>query len=301
MSAMRLFSLILISLSGLLISGCLGGGQAPIYSPGDQQGSKQKTHSRTPSDSAQLQTHPQPAVKKNHYRVVRGDTLYSIAWRFRRDYKQIARWNNIRPPYLIHPGQQLRLIAPVNRVANNSGTKSFKQAVIEPMVELPPENTPPKSIQKKDEQTKVAMAKNTPKPSSQSKIKKTIPAATSNGKIKWQWPARGTILNSNTASGRNGLDIKGKMGQTIKAASAGSVVYSGSGLLGYGRLVIIKHNNSFLSAYAHNSRVLVNEGNQVLAGQPIAEMGNSGTNTVKLHFEIRKDGKSVDPRQYLPK
>jgi lipoprotein NlpD len=201
------------------------------------------------------------------------------------------------------------LIAPVNRVANNSqnnsGTKSFNPAVIEPMVELPPEsapeNRPPKSVQKKAGQTNVPIAKNTPKPSTQSKIAKTIPAATSNAKIKWLWPARGTIINSNTASGRNGLDIKGKMGQTIKAASAGSVVYSGSGLLGYGRLVIIKHNSSFLSAYAHNSRVLVNEGNKVLAGQPIAEMGNSGTNMVKLHFEIRKDGKSVDPRQYLPK
>jgi lipoprotein NlpD len=119
----------------------------------------------------------------------------------------------------------------------------------------------------------------------------------------WVWPTRGRLLRSFQSSGRGkkGIDIGGHDGQPVKAAANGKVVYAGSGLVGYGRLIIIKHNENLLSAYGHNSKLLVSEGEQVRAGQQIAEMGSSGTNRTELYFEVRKDGKPVDPLRYLPK
>jgi lipoprotein NlpD len=120
---------------------------------------------------------------------------------------------------------------------------------------------------------------------------------------RWIWPTRGRILRSYQSSGRGkkGIEIGGHDGQPVKAAATGKVVYAGSGLVGYGRLIIIKHNENLLSAYGHNSKLLVSEGDQVEAGQQIAEMGSSGTNRTGLYFEVRKDGKPVDPLSYLPR
>ena len=118
---------------------------------------------------------------------------------------------------------------------------------------------------------------------------------------RWRWPAKGKVVTSFSRSGGKGIDIAGKFGQTIVAASAGRVVYSGSGLIGYGQLIIVKHNKRYLSAYAHNNKILVKEGDTVTGGQRIAEMGRSGSNRAMLHFEIRRDGKPIDPLRYLPK
>ena len=264
----------------LNLTACLGGGRAPVYSREEQ---KTKTVEQKPVPQKVIpgsRVLTNPTLHKGYYTVVRGDTLYSIAWRYQLDYKQLSKWNGIRSPYLIHVGKKLRLTAPpqkpVQRVAKTEKPKPY------------PKPKPP-AIKKKSAQVvkKDSRIKSTPK---------KLPA-----NVTWHWPAKGKLISSNTVSSRNGIDIKGKMGQTIKAAAAGNIVYSGRGLVGYGNLIIIKHNKTFLSAYAHNSRLLVGEGTRVSAGQPIAEMGNSATNMIKLHFEIRKDGKSVDPLKYLPK
>lgn len=271
--------LLIISVLGL--SSCLGGGRAPVYSREDQ---KSSSAAKTSPDKnvAVSSKKVKPEIRKTHYTVVRGDTLYSIAWRYQVDYKSLAKWNKIHSPYTIFVGKKLRLTAPpkppVKKVAKVAKPKPS-----------------PKPSSKTTTKTKPAEAKKPIK-----KVVKPTPKKLPT-KITWSWPAKGKLISSNTESARSGIDIKGKMGQLVKAAADGNVVYSGSGLVGYGNLIIIKHNKSFLSAYGHNSRLLVTEGMSVKRGQPIAEMGNSATNQVKLHFEIRKDGKSVGPRKYLPR
>jgi lipoprotein NlpD len=205
--------------------------------------------------------------------VVAGDTLYSISWESGRDYRDVARWNNISPPYIIKPGQRLRLYPPTG-----SGTAS-----------RPAQNsTWKKSSQKKSAPEKPQTSTRRP------------PAST--GSVAWIWPTDGTILERYSANGPNkGIDIAGRMGQPILAAAAGQVVYEGGGLRGYGQLIIIKHNADFLSAYAHCDKIYVKEGNVIKRGQRIADMGSSGAERVKLHFEIRYRGAPVDPQIYLPK
>jgi lipoprotein NlpD len=277
--------LLIILLFGL--TSCLGGGRAPVSSRGGQQSAsveKRPVAEKIIPGSAGSVRITDPILHKDFYKVVRGDTLYSIAWRYKLDYKKLARWNAIRTPYVIHIGKKLRL-TPLPEKPVQIATK----------VKNPGPYPKPTEVFKKP------VPKSNPKTPTIVKQAPTIkPTPGLPAKIgSWQWPAKGKLISSNTVSSRNGIDIKGKMGQTVKAAAAGNVVYSGHGLVGYGNLIIIKHNKTFLSAYAHNSRLLVIEGAKVGAGQPIAEMGNSGTNMVKLHFEIRKDGKSVDPLKYL--
>lgn len=211
------------------------------------------------------------------YRVVRsGDTLYSIAWESGRDYQDVARWNRIPPPYLIQPGQRLRLSPPAG--AERSSRPKPK----------PPSRpgSQKKTVQSKPEP--VAPARAAP------------PSAAS--RLSWAWPARGELLERYSANGPNkGIDIAGKKGQPVLAAEAGQVVYQGGGLRGYGRLIIIKHNADFLSAYAHCDKIYVKEGNVIKRGQKIADMGSSGTDRVKLHFEVRYRGAPVDPQDYLPR
>lgn len=224
--------------------------------------------------------------------VVHGDTLYSIAWESGRDYRELAKWNRISPPYTIKPGQALRVLPPTGKTQApaklNATSKGTNKANAEP--------THPTSKKGKA----VASADKT-----KSKNKtRTVPSSAS-GKIQagsWAWPADGQLLKrySDSGSGK-GLDIGGQRGQPIRAAAAGRIVYRGSGLRGYGQLIIIKHSEEFLSAYAHNDRIYVKEGDVVKRGQKIADMGNTGTDRVKLHFEIRRQGVPTDPLKFLPK
>lgn len=214
--------------------------------------------------------------------VVRlGETLYAIAWRYGWDYKELASANSIYSPYTIYPGQSIYFSK------GHKPAKPIRNTVSKPNKNLtnsaPPVNPP------------VASAYKTPP--------KQQPTAATNGKITWYWPANGPVIaNFSSVSPINkGIDIGGSIGESVLAAAAGTVVYAGSGLLGYGNLVIIKHNDRYLSAYAHNRRLLVKENQQVKARQPIAEIGSSGTDKVKLHFEIRRNGKPVNPTRYLPK
>ena len=209
-----------------------------------------------------------------YHTVLVGETLYSIAWRQGIDYKQLATWNNIRAPYTIYPGQRLRLTRP----AVTSKTYAKKSAA---------KSTKTTTATRKSKQTK-------------STAKKVASAPV---KHEWGWPTKGKVISaySTKTGGNKGIDIEGKVGQAIFAASSGKVVYSGNGLLGYGNLIIVKHSDQFLSAYAHNKKLLVKEGGSVTRGQKIAELGSSGTQSSKLHFEIRHNGKPVDPLKYLPK
>lgn len=211
------------------------------------------------------------------YRVVQsGDTLYSIAWESGRDYQNVARWNHISPPYLIQPGQRLRLFPP-------TGAEKTPRPEPRPPVRAERQNKP-----------------QVEKPETASSPRRIPPAAA--GQLSWVWPTRGELLERYSASGPNkGIDIGGKKGQPILAAEAGQVVYQGGGLRGYGQLIIIKHDADFLSAYAHCDKIYVEEGNVIKRGQKIADMGSSGTDRAKLHFEIRYRGAPVDPQDYLPK
>ncbi len=202
-----------------------------------------------------------------------GDTLYSIAWESGRDYRELAAWNNISPPYVIKAGQVLRLYPP---------------KTARPSAAAKPDTTREKTARRK------SAAKSEPE-----KTEKT-PAKTVATKFgSWAWPSDGALIERFGPT--KGIGIAGKKGQPVLAAAPGTVVYRGSGLRGYGELIIIKHDADFLSAYAHNDRILVKEGNVIRRGQKIAEMGSSGTDRVKLHFEIRHRGTPVDPMAYLPK
>lgn len=209
---------------------------------------------------------PTPVLSGSH-QVRRGDTLYSIAWRYGRDYRELAKINNIRYPYLIKPGQRLQLKA-------QSGSRP---AVAARATRAPARSAP-------------ATAASSPQRALQTR-----------GTPNWQWPLEGKLIGHFAGSGGRGIDIQASHSAAVRAAADGVVVYAGDGLIGYGNLVIIKHNETFLSAYAHNRELLVNEQKSVKAGQRIAEIGSTGKKSRVLHFEIRKNGKPVNPLRYLPK
>jgi lipoprotein NlpD len=267
----------------LLLVGCSGGTiKAPVDSRGNQSAPAATSVPRSP---AQARRRP-VSSGESHYVVKRGDTLYSIAWAHGLSYLQLAASNGIRYPYTIYTGQRLQLqsAAAVPKPAPMQ-EKTLRTRAMPPPAPVPeatPLPAPPAS--------RVAA----PAPREQAD------AARYDG--RWVWPTRGRILRSYQSSrrGKRGIDIGGHDGQPVKAAANGKVVYAGSGLVGYGRLIIIKHNENLLSAYGHNSKLLVSEGDQVKAGQQIAEMGSSGTNRTGLYFEVRKDGKPVNPLHYLP-
>ncbi|MFT5716789.1 MAG: lipoprotein NlpD [Oleiphilaceae bacterium] len=208
------------------------------------------------------------------YTVKPSDTLYSIAWRYGLDYKELANWNQISDDYIINLGQRLVMYNPGKKivtealVSSTSGNSSASLTTNQPLV----------------------------KSTSESTTLETNPPA------RWRWPTEGKLLNtfSITQLDRRGIDIAGKLGQAVRATAAGKVVYSGNGLVGYGNLIIIKHNETYLSAYAYCKERLVSEGTFVKAGAIIARMGQHENKTARLHFEIRKDGKPVDPMKYLP-
>ncbi|MHB8715332.1 MAG: peptidoglycan DD-metalloendopeptidase family protein [Sulfuricaulis sp.] len=209
--------------------------------------------------------------------VMPGDTLYSISWESGRDYRDVARWNRITPPYLIKPGQKLRLFPPVG-------------------VKQPASPASPRVVTGTPPANKYSAAE---KPSVVGRPR--APAGDAK-RLVWIWPADGKLLQHYSANGLDkGIDIGGNRGQPILAAAAGQVVYQGGGLRGYGQLIIIKHNADYLSAYAHCDKTYVKEGSMVKRGQRIADMGSSGADRVMLHFEIRYRGAPVDPLQYLPR
>jgi len=248
------------------------------------------------------------------YDVRSGDTLYAIAFSYGVDTRKVAKWNGISSPYTIYPGQKLRLSAPPAGSRNSGSSSGVKIStakspgqVTTKTVSSPQESTQAKSTQTKPAQVKPAPVKSSPAPSASATTKtaavSTPPVSYSADPKSWKWPTRGRLHRTYNAGdpARNGIDIVGKEGQAITASAGGQVVYSGDGLIGYGELIIIKHSEKMLSAYAHNKKRLVKEGDQVSSGQNIAEMGRNAGNEQLLHFEIRVNGKPVNPLTYLPK
>jgi lipoprotein NlpD len=221
------------------------------------------------------------------YQVKAGDTLYSIAWYSGNDYKDLAKLNKIPPPYQIQPGNVLTLIKlpKLIRPKSNKNTGQTSRKIVNPSVDP----------SKKQAYGKSELNEN------RGPIGPTIGQFPDRVK-SWHWPTTETISRGFSAKeqGNKGLDFSGKLGLPILAAADGKVVYTGDALRGFGKLVIIKHSESYLTAYAHNDNILVKEQNWVRAGQKIASMGRSGTDKVKLRFEVRYKGKSVDPLRYLP-
>ena len=241
------------------------------------------TVTRTPS-SGTAAPRPIPKVSQPKYgattRVQKGQTLYRIAVNNGITPLDLALWNDIPPPYTIYPGQGLKLYPPASS-ASRSTASSTKPSTSGASITKRPATTtrPPAS---------------TPPPAT---------ATPARSGFSWRWPTDGQVIGT-YASGdatRQGIDIAGSSGQAVRVAADGTVVYSGAGLVGYGELIIVKHDEQWLSAYGHNRKRLVNEGQIVKAGQQIAEMGRSGASRDMLHFEIRHNGKPVDPQGYLPK
>jgi len=275
------------------------------------------------------------------YRVQKGDTLYAIAFTRGLDYRDLAAWNRIEPPYRIFIGQELTLkptaapgaespsgvavtsAAPDTAVAASVSalpaaalspppaapaptsvkpTAATSQAVAPPSTQpKPPVAAEPGAPVHTPPAPAKAMAMATGNPESAGKAAEPAPQLNAGG-VSWRWPAEGTVIGTYVAGDqtRQGIDIAGKEGDPVTATADGEVVYSGNGLLGYGELIIIKHNSTFLSAYGHNRKRLVQEGERVKGGQRIAEMGASAAARDELHFEIRKSGKPVNPLDYLP-
>ncbi|MDV9032721.1 peptidoglycan DD-metalloendopeptidase family protein [Pseudomonas sp. RAC1] len=234
-----------------------------------------------------------PTVTSGQYVVKPGDTLFSIAFRYGWDYKELAARNGIAPPYTIRPGQPIRFSSGSGgstTVVTSGPSSSSRTTVTRRPVSA--SSSPATNRDKSATAPSVATAP----------VVTQVPAA-ERAVGGWTWPANGVLIGKFASNGslNKGIDIAGDLGQPVFAASDGAVVYAGSGLRGYGELIIIKHNDTYVSAYGHNRRLVVREGQQVKAGQTIAEMGSTGTDRVKLHFEIRRQGKPVDPLQFLPR
>jgi lipoprotein NlpD len=216
------------------------------------------------------------AGKPGYYTVKPGDTLIRIGMDNGQSGRDIARWNKLENPNLIETGQVLRVIPPASELpAAKPAASPTATAAVAP--------------------SPVASA---PAASAAPAVTATAPAVAEEA-INFQWPARGNLIAGFDEAKNKGLDIGGKVGDPVLAAADGRVVYAGAGLRGYGNLIILKHNNTYLTAYAHNQTLLVKEDQVIKRGQKIAEMGNSDADQVKLHFEIRRQGKPVDPAKYL--
>ncbi len=246
-----------------------------------------------------------------------GDTLFSIAWRYGVDYRQLADINDVGSHFRIYPGQKISFAMRQKQEATEEFDPQGLKVAVREALGLPIQSEP-SSGSNNNARHKVSsrspqIAQSTVEPPDHRKnrTKSTRQVAGNSGKGQlravrvgqWHWPVRGTILErfSQELHGNKGLDISARPGEPVRAAAPGRVVYSGNALKGYGNLVIVKHNDDYLSAYAHNSKIHVQENEIVKAGQVIADIGNSGTDQSKLHFEIRYRGKPVDPIKYLPK
>jgi lipoprotein NlpD len=248
-----------------------------------------------PDQRPQTRSAPPPAPAPTVYRVVPGDTLYSIAFRYGLDWREVARWNGISAPYTIRVGQPIALRRPPGP-SSEPATRAPPPVRPAPRPSPPPREPAPRPRAESEPEARV-----TPPSAAGSTAPIPTAATRSVAGVEWRWPTAGTVARGfNPGDTRKGILIAGTQGQPVRAAAGGTVVYSGNGLIGYGELIIIKHNDRMLSAYAHNRVRSVGEGAEVRAGQQIAELGRNERDEPVLHFEIRRDGQPVDPIGYLP-
>ena len=279
-----------VTLTALVLAGC---GTRMTKAPVEDRGTS--SASSSPSSVPGVVVTPikplpgaENAGKPGYYTVKAGDTLIRIGLENGQGWKDIARWNNLDNANLIEVGQVLRVAPPSATAATETGVVA-RPVASSAVVPASAASTP-----KPAASAAAAMPAPIPAPTS------APAAATSEDDVPFIWPASGTLLAGFDEARNKGYDISGKAGDPVLAAADGRVVYAGAGLRGYGNLVILKHNNTFLTAYAHNQALLVKEDQTVRRGQKIAEMGSTDADRVKLHFEIRRQGKPVDPVRYLP-
>lgn len=278
---------LLVSALVLTLVGC--GSKAIHRAPVEDRGSQVKRQSVVPAESTAQPVQQLPgfenAGKPGYYSVKSGDHLIRIGLEHGQSYKDIARWSNIDNPDRIEIGQVLRIVPPVSE---GGVGKPVLISKVTP-VAMPPLQA-------------ASAAKSLPTPAASAPV--AAPASASPAGADedpgFIWPNNGTVLASFDEVKNKGLDISGAAGDPVLASADGRVVYAGAGLRGYGNLVILKHNNTYLTAYAHNQKLLIKEDQSVKKGQKIAEMGSSDSDRVKLHFEVRRQGKPVDPSKYLP-
>ena len=282
-----------VTLTALVLAGC---GTRMTKAPVEDRGTS--SASSSPSSVPGVVVTPikplpgaENAGKPGYYTVKAGDTLIRIGLENGQGWKDIARWNNLDNANLIEVGQVLRVAPPAPTAAAAATETGVVTRPVTSSAVVP------------------ASAASTPKPAASAAAAMPAPipaptsapaAASSEDDVPFIWPASGTLLAGFDEARNKGYDISGKAGDPVLAAADGRVVYAGAGLRGYGNLVILKHNNTFLTAYAHNQALLVKEDQTVRRGQKIAEMGSTDADRVKLHFEIRRQGKPVDPVRYLP-
>ncbi|MBK1690850.1 peptidoglycan DD-metalloendopeptidase family protein [Ectothiorhodospira mobilis] len=236
-----------------------------------------------------------PGFRSGYYTVRRHETLYSIAWRYGLEWRELARWNGIDAPYTIYPGQRLRMNPPAGESPEAPEQKPTAVAADRSR------SVSGRGGAHREPSGHETGSTRSPAPRQAPEATQAAPARQQTG-IRWQWPTRGEVVRRfpREDTAKRGIGIAGQRGQPVRAAAGGRVVYSGSGLVGYGKLIIVKHDQRYLSAYAHNDKIFVKEGVEVRAGEEIALMGETGTDRPMLHFEIRRDGEPVDPLNYLP-
>ena len=261
-----------VVLAGFILAGCsTQANRAPVEDRGQS------------SSSSSVDSKPLPgaenAGKPGYYTIKPGDTLIKVGLEHGQSWKDIARWSNLDNPNVIEVGQVVRVVPPGRDVASSSSSSSGRG--VAPVVVG---------------SGSTAASSTTPAPAPTP----TAPAAKGADDVDFIWPASGSLIAGFDESRNKGYDISGKAGDPVIAAADGRVVYAGAGLRGYGNLIILKHNNTYLTAYAHNQSLLVKEDQSVKKGQKIAEMGSTDADRVKLHFEVRRQGKPVDPSRYLP-
>ena len=244
-----------------------------------------------------------PLTAKN-YTVEKGDTLYSIAWRFDFDYRRLATANNIVSPYTLYIGQILLLEENATKTLKNTVQKKGIIPKLNKQTHKKTLSASKNSTARQENQPSGGLGANTSSNSQKRGVKKRyVESKTSSTDIGWLWPVSGKVVRQFSPQNKlsKGIDIAAKMNQPIRSSRSGKVVYAGNGLKGYGNLIIVRHSDIYLSAYAHNKSILVKEGSFVQQGQKIALLGDTGTQSPKLHFEIRKRGKPINPLKLLPK
>ena len=302
MNTSRLLLMVLLP----VFAGCASHAPAPVEDRGAAPGAAK---SAAAPGAAAVDARP------GFYTVKKGDTLYSVALDNGQDYKDVAAWNNLENPNLIKVGQQLRVTPPENgapvavtKPVTSSGPVEVKPAPAgantETLKREPKGGKQPYSdealAKARQGETADRPVESKPAEAKPAEVKPTEKPALAGDELDWMWPAAGKPITPFVEGSSKGVDIAGKAGDPVLAAAAGVVSYAGAGLRGYGNLVVLRHNATYLSVYAHNSKILVKEKQAVAKGQKIAEMGSSDTESPRLHFEIRRQGKPADPQKFLP-
>jgi lipoprotein NlpD len=291
------FRLLVLIVPALLLVGC-GHSRVVRREGGPVPNAAATRTARVPASRAVTEPLPRSGV----HVVERGETLYGISFRYGLRYQDVGAWNGIADPYLIEVGQRLRLRPGNGAIAAATPVRTPPRTVPRPSSPMP-SASPPRAVGTRPPSPAMPVSPiltpsaTTPPPVS------TVPMPAAAGAPAWRWPTSGQVVGRYVAGDQTqqGINIAGNAGQDVLAAGDGIVVYSGAGLVGYGELIIIKHSDEWLSAYAHNRRRRVTEGTRVRAGDVIAEMGRTGASRDMLHFEIRRNGKPVDPLVFLPR